>query len=95
MLVTSAGGVEEDFVKCMANFYVGDFSRWKGAELRKLGINRTGNLLVPNNNYVIFEEWLNPIFDRMLEEQNTNVWYSLPSTPCPTRRVGFCFHLCG
>uniref|UniRef100_A0A0R3VVV9 deoxyhypusine synthase n=1 Tax=Taenia asiatica TaxID=60517 RepID=A0A0R3VVV9_TAEAS len=72
VLVTSAGGVEEDFVKCMANFYVGDFSRWTGAELRKLGINRTGNLLVPNNNYVILEEWLNPIFDRMLEEQNTN-----------------------
>ncbi|EUB65038.1 Deoxyhypusine synthase [Echinococcus granulosus] len=72
VLVTSAGGVEEDFVKCMANFYVGDFSRWKGAELRKLGINRTGNLLVPNNNYVILEEWLKPIFDKMLEEQNTN-----------------------
>ncbi|KAL5111224.1 Deoxyhypusine synthase [Taenia crassiceps] len=72
VLVTSAGGVEEDFLKCMANFYVGDFSRWTGAELRKLGINRTGNLLVPNNNYVIFEEWLTPILDRMLEEQNTN-----------------------
>uniref|UniRef100_A0A0R3X239 deoxyhypusine synthase n=1 Tax=Hydatigena taeniaeformis TaxID=6205 RepID=A0A0R3X239_HYDTA len=72
VLVTSAGGVEEDFVKCMANFYVGDFSRWTGTELRKLGINRTGNLLVPNNNYVLLEEWLNPIFDKMLEEQNTN-----------------------
>ncbi|KAM7539649.1 hypothetical protein Aperf_G00000027318 [Anoplocephala perfoliata] len=70
VLVTSAGGVEEDFVKCMAPFYIGDFSRWKGAELRQLSINRTGNILVPNDNYIKLEAWLNPIFDKMLEEQN-------------------------
>ncbi|VUZ45593.1 unnamed protein product [Hymenolepis diminuta] len=69
VLVTSAGGVEEDFIKCMAPFYIGDFSRWTGAQLRHLSINRTGNLLVPNDNYVKFEAWLNPIFDKMLDEQ--------------------------
>ena len=39
-------------------------------------IVRIGNLLVPNNNYVKFEEWLMPILDKLLEEQNTNgvVW---------------------
>ncbi len=73
VLVTSAGGVEEDFVKCLAPFYIGDFSRWSGSELRQLGINRTGNLLVPNDNYVALENWLLPIFDKMLEEQNTQV----------------------
>uniref|UniRef100_A0A5K3FGV7 deoxyhypusine synthase n=1 Tax=Mesocestoides corti TaxID=53468 RepID=A0A5K3FGV7_MESCO len=71
VVVTSAGGVEEDFIKCMEPFYVGDFLRWSGAHLRHLGINRTGNLLVPNNSYVAFENWLLPIFDKMLEEQNT------------------------
>ena len=37
---------------------------------------RIGNLLVPNNNYVKFEEWLMPILDKLLEEQNKNgvVW---------------------
>ena len=37
---------------------------------------RIGNLLVPNNNYVKFEEWLMPILDKLLEEQNNNgvVW---------------------
>lgn len=68
--MTSAGGVEEDFVKCMAPFYIGHFSRWTGVELRQLSINRTGNLLVPNDNYIKLEAWLNPIFDKMLEEQN-------------------------
>ena len=37
---------------------------------------RIGNLLVPNNNYVKFEEWLMPILDKLLEEQNNKgvVW---------------------
>ena len=39
-------------------------------------MTRIGNLLVPNNNYVKFEEWLMPILDKMLEEQKNNgvVW---------------------
>ena len=39
-------------------------------------IVRIGNLLVPNNNYVKFEEWLMPILDKLLEEQNKDgvVW---------------------
>ncbi|XP_078545330.1 deoxyhypusine synthase isoform X2 [Lissotriton helveticus] len=70
VLVTTAGGIEEDFIKCMAPTYLGDFSL-KGKDLRPNGINRTGNLLVPNNNYCKFEDWLMPILDQMLLEQNT------------------------
>ena len=33
------------------------------------GINRIGNLLVPNDNYVKFEDWILPILDAMLLEQ--------------------------
>ena len=29
-----------------------------GAELRMQGLNRIGNMLVPNSNYVKFEEWI-------------------------------------
>ena len=56
----------------MAPSYLGDFSL-RGAELRKKGINRIGNLIVPNNNYCKFEEWILPIWDKLLEEQNTQV----------------------
>lgn len=70
-LVTSAGGVEEDFIKCLAPTYIGDFAL-PGRELREKGINRIGNLLVPNNNYVLFENWLMPILDKMLEEQEAS-----------------------
>merc|ERR1719429_113871 len=58
-LVTSAGGIEEDFIKCLAPTYLGAFDL-PGKQLREKGINRIGNLLVPNNNYVKFEEWLCP-----------------------------------
>ncbi|XP_012291450.1 deoxyhypusine synthase isoform X1 [Aotus nancymaae] len=70
VLVTTAGGVEEDFIKCLAPTYLGEFSL-RGKELRENGINRIGNLLVPNNNYCKFEDWLMPILDQMVLEQNT------------------------
>ncbi|TNN80591.1 Deoxyhypusine synthase [Liparis tanakae] len=70
VVVSTAGGIEEDFIKCMAHTYLGEFSM-SGAELREKGINRIGNLLVPNDNYCKFEDWLMPILDQMLLEQNT------------------------
>ena len=72
VIVSTAGGVEEDFIKCLAPTFLGDF-RLSGRELRLKGINRIGNLLVPNDNYVKFEEWIMPIFDKMLDEQKTQV----------------------
>lgn len=68
VMVTTAGGIEEDFIKCLAPTYLGDFSL-KGRELRLKGMNRIGNLLVPNSNYCKFEDWMTPILDKMLEEQ--------------------------
>ncbi|XP_051632394.1 deoxyhypusine synthase isoform X1 [Manacus candei] len=70
VLVTTAGGVEEDLIKCLAPTYIGDF-HLRGRDLRESGINRIGNLLVPNDNYCKFEDWLMPILDRMVEEQDT------------------------
>lgn len=68
-IVTTAGGVEEDLIKCLAPTFIGDF-QLKGSTLREDGLNRIGNLLVPNNNYCKFENWVMPILDKMLEEQN-------------------------
>ncbi|MED6222553.1 hypothetical protein PIB30_065514 [Stylosanthes scabra] len=69
VIVTTAGGIEEDLIKCLAPTYKGDFSL-DGAYLRSKGLNRIGNLLVPNENYCKFEDWIIPIFDQMLMEQN-------------------------
>merc|ERR1719209_2669216 len=69
VLVSTAGGIEEDFIKCLAPTYLGDF-KLKGAELRDKGINRIANLLVTNDNYCKFEDWIIPIFDQMLIERS-------------------------
>lgn len=66
--VTSGGGFEEDIIKCLGDTVMGDF-RLPGKELRDKAINRIGNLLVPNNNYLKFEEFSMPILEEMHKEQ--------------------------
>ena len=68
VLVTTAGGVEEDIIKCIAPFSVSSFDV-DGAQLREKGLNRIGNVLVPNDHYARFEEFLTPILKEMLVEQ--------------------------
>lgn len=78
VLVTTAGGVEEDIIKCLKPFVLGDF-RAKGAELRTKGINRTGNIFVPNDRYCAFEDFLTPILKEVLASQKTTGKIVAPS----------------
>jgi len=77
-IVTTAGGVEEDFIKCLAPTYLGAF-HLDGATLRKKGLNRIGNLLVPNSNFCSFEDWVVPILDQVLKEQEEEGAHWTPS----------------
>ena len=70
-IVTTAGGIEEDLIKCLAPTYLSSFAA-NGAQLRSEGMNRIGNLVVPNSNYCAFENWVIPILDKMLEEQESS-----------------------
>jgi deoxyhypusine synthase len=74
-VVTTCGGIEEDFMKCMNPFYMGDF-HLQGKKLRNQGVNRTGNLLVPMHNYEALQDWMMPILKQMHKEQRENgtVW---------------------
>lgn len=76
--VTTCGGIEEDFMKCMRNFVLGDF-HLKGRDLRLKTLNRTGNLIVPNENYAVFETWLMPLLDECLKEQQEKGTHWTPS----------------
>ncbi|KAJ1424123.1 DHS-like NAD/FAD-binding domain-containing protein [Ochromonadaceae sp. CCMP2298] len=78
-IVTTAGGVEEDIIKCLGDTYLGDF-KLKGSELRLQGVNRLGNLLVPNDNYCKFEDWVMPILHTMTDEQVRDGTRWSPST---------------
>jgi deoxyhypusine synthase len=68
VLVTTCGGIEEDIIKCLGDFVLGDFDS-EGVELREKGVNRIGNIFVPNSRYVKFEEFLQPLLQELFEEQ--------------------------
>jgi deoxyhypusine synthase len=77
-LVTTAGGIEEDCIKTHAPFHIADF-RLDGAQLRKKGINRIGNLLAPNERYIWFEEFFQPLLKELVEEQEKKNYFFSPS----------------
>lgn len=68
IIVTTAGGVEEDIIKCLGPFLLGDFEA-PGKALRERGINRTGNIFVPNSRYCRFEDFFVPLLGKLAEEQ--------------------------
>jgi deoxyhypusine synthase len=75
VLVTTAGGIEEDFVKCLGHHTMGSFET-PGIEMRGRGMNRIGNMVVANDNYCLFEDWFTPILEAMHDEQDRDgvVW---------------------
>src|SRR3989338_6957970 len=64
VIVTTAGGIEEDIIKCIEPFLLGEFTT-AGKELREAGINRIGNIFVPNDRYVKFEMFFVPLIDKL------------------------------
>lgn len=77
-LVTTGGGIEEDIIKCLGDFVLGDF-RASGKELREKRINRIGNIFVPNSRYLKFEEFMMPVLQELSDEQKKTGKPILPS----------------
>ena len=77
-LVTTTGGIEEDFIKTIKPFIMGDF-RADGADLRRRGINRSGNIFVPNNRYIAFEKFFHPILNYFMNRQRETGEIAVPS----------------
>ncbi len=67
-VVTTAGGIEEDLIKCMSPFHVGTFDI-KGKILFERGVARIGNIFVPMDRYTYLEKFLDNFFPKMHNEQ--------------------------
>jgi deoxyhypusine synthase len=67
-IVTSAGGVEEDIIKCLKPFHIGLFDI-HGKVLFDKGIARIGNIFVPADRYTYFEKFMSGVFPEILDEQ--------------------------
>jgi len=75
VVCASAGGVEEDLIKCLAPTHMGEFTL-DGRSLRAQGLNRIANLIVPNKNYCLFEDWIGPLIHKMhdIQEKDGIIW---------------------
>jgi deoxyhypusine synthase len=75
-VITTAGTLDHDLARIWRDYYHGSFMA-NDKELHNEGINRLGNIFIPNECYgKILEEKMQPILEE-LEKQNTNVytWY--------------------
>jgi deoxyhypusine synthase len=69
VIVTTVGGIEEDIMKASGEkFAVGKFGD-DDVELHEKGINRVGNLLINNESYMRFEDWINPVLKKLYEKK--------------------------
>ena len=70
-IITTTGAVEEDIMKCKANFYLGDFNA-DDSEVKGNKLNRIGNILVKDESYCDLEEWHNKFLEEMCNKKK--IW---------------------
>ena len=69
VIVTTAGGLEEDIMKSKGEqFRIGNFNS-DDVELHEQGINRVGNLQIDNQSYMNFEDCLIPMLTACYNKQ--------------------------
>ncbi len=74
-IITTCGTLDHDLARCWRNYYRGSFYM-DDAELHRRGVNRLGNILVPNESYgLIIEEkmqrMLNDLWNEGVRELST------------------------
>jgi deoxyhypusine synthase len=66
VVITTCGTLDHDMARCWRNYYRGSFVM-NDTKLHKEGINRLGNVLVPNDSYGI-------IIEQKMQELLENLW---------------------
>jgi deoxyhypusine synthase len=73
VVIGTCGTLDHDIARVYTDYYHGDFMM-DDAELREKGINRLGNVLVPNESYGVvledkFKQFLEKIYESFTDEQ--------------------------
>ncbi|HDJ96614.1 MAG TPA: deoxyhypusine synthase [Candidatus Aenigmarchaeota archaeon] len=67
VIITTGGSIEHDVIRCFAPYFLGDFNM-DDVKLHETGINRLGNILVPTERYILFEEKIVNILSDVYEK---------------------------
>ena len=71
VIITTCGTLDHDIARCFQDYYLGSFAL-DDRELHRKGINRLGNVLVPNESYgIVLEKKLLPMLAEIYREQKT------------------------
>lgn len=65
-IITAGGSLDHDLIRSSKKYLVGDFMM-DDKELHQKGVNRIGNLLVPNECYVYLEKFMQPVFEELYQ----------------------------
>ena len=69
-IITTASGVEEDIIKHLSTFKLGEFEI-TGRSLFEHGVGRIGNIFVPNNRYLYLERFIQELLKEIYSEEKT------------------------
>jgi deoxyhypusine synthase len=68
VIVTTCGTLDHDLARVWRKYYHGDFMM-DDADLHRKGINRLGNILIPNDSYgIVLEQKMQPILEELYKE---------------------------
>ena len=70
VIVTTGGSIDHDLIRTGKEYLIGDFHS-DDKDLRRRGINRLGNILIPNDRYVFLEKKIQKIFSDLYKIKKT------------------------
>jgi deoxyhypusine synthase len=71
IIITTCGTLDHDLARAYGGEYFHGSFELDDAKLHKEGINRLGNILVPNGSYgIILEKKMNPILEELVKQKN-------------------------
>jgi deoxyhypusine synthase len=69
-IITAGGSLDHDLIKSAKPYQLGDFMM-DDKELHKKGVNRIGNILVPNDRYEYLEGFMMESFEELYKKEKT------------------------
>jgi deoxyhypusine synthase len=70
-IITTCGTMDHDLARTWKSYYHGDF-QMDDVKLHQEGLNRLGNVLVPNSSYgIVLERKLGPMFKKILKDRDS------------------------